>query len=479
MNNSQIPPCRITLRRRCAIGRMAISIFASFWTATMVKANSDPTPRPNFIVIFTDDQGYGDLGVFGSPDIQTPHIDRMAKEGRKFTSFYSASSLCSASRAALLTGSYPKRLGMERAVFFPQDDTGLHPDEVTLAEMLKPAGYATACIGKWHVGHRKPFLPTQQGFDYFFGIPYSNDMNHPDNTGGKPWGKWDACWADQETMVKQWNTPLMENDKIIELPVDQRTITRRYTDKAIEFITTNQDKPFFLYLPHSMPHVPLFVPDDVYDPDPKNAYKTVIEHIDAEVGRVVDTVRSLGLSENTYILFTSDNGPWLDKRVGHHGGSAGPLNGGKGWFLEGGIRVPCVMWAPGRIPADTTSDEMASTIDLFPTFASLAQIQAQTRGPIDGLDISAVMHGDAPSPRTELLYYSSQTCFGMRKGDWKILGRNLDQNSALYDLSKDLGERQNLARVNPEKLADLKARAKDLDAQITKEVRTLGVFSGN
>lgn len=433
--------------------------------------------KPNFIIILTDDQGYQDLGVFGSPNIQTPNIDQMAHEGRIFTSFYVASPLCSASRAALLTGCYPKRLGMEKPVFFPQDNTGVHQDEVTLADMLKPAGYTTACIGKWHVGHRKPFLPTSQGFDYYYGIPYSNDMNHPDNSGGKPWGKWDACWKSQEEMVKRWNTPLLENETMIELPVDQRTITRRYTDKAVEFITANKEKPFFLYLPHSMPHVPLFVPDEVYDPDPMNAYKTVIEHIDAQVGRVVDTIKGLGLAEKTTIIFTSDNGPWLAESIGHHGGSAKPLNGGKGWFMEGGIRVPCVMWGPGRIPAGTTTDEMASTLDLFPTLAHLAGVEPVTRGPIDGLDISAFILGEETSPRSELLYYSGQKLVGMRKGDWKILGRNLNKNPALYHLAEDLGERTNRAKELPQKVAELKARAEALDARISAEKRTLGVDS--
>ncbi|MDH3716859.1 MAG: sulfatase [Planctomycetota bacterium] len=452
----------------CAAALLPVVSYAA------LPAHSDP--KPNFIILFTDDQGYQDLGVFGSPTIKTPHIDQMAEEGRIFSSFYVASPLCSASRAALLTGCYPKRIGMEKPVFFPQDRVGIHRDEVTIADMLKTADYATACIGKWHLGHRKPFLPTSQGFDYYFGIPYSNDMSHPDNKN-KPWGKWDECWKSPEQMVKRWNTPLMENEEIIELPVDQRTITRRYTDKAIEFITANKDKPFFLYLPHSMPHVPLFVPEDAYDPDPKNAYKAVIEHIDAEVGRVIDTVKVLGLSNKTYIIFTSDNGPWLGKNIGHHGGSAKPLSGGKGWFQEGGIRVPCVMWGPGRIPANTRTDEMASTLDLFPTIAKLANVQPKTRGPIDGVDVSGLMMGKEPSPRTELLYYSGTKLVGMRKGDWKILGRDLEQKPALYNLAEDLGERHNLAQEQPEKLAELKARMKGLDAQISKEIRPLGIYS--
>ncbi|MDA1230176.1 MAG: sulfatase-like hydrolase/transferase, partial [Planctomycetota bacterium] len=266
--------------------------------------------KPNFIIIFTDDQGYNDLGCFGSPHIKTPNIDRLAAEGRKYTSFYSACSVCSPSRAALLTGSYPKRVGMHRHVLFPQSDYGLNPQEYTIADHLKSQGYATGCIGKWHLGHHPETLPRANGFDSYFGIPYSNDMNHPDNKAKSGLSS-DELWADQQTAITKWNTPLFRNEEIIELPVDQRTITRRYTDQAVEFITANKDQPFFLYLPHSMPHIPLYVPDDAYDSNPQNAYKCVIEHIDAEVGRVASVVRDLGLSEKTYIIYTSDNGPWL------------------------------------------------------------------------------------------------------------------------------------------------------------------------
>ncbi len=264
--------------------------------------------KPNFIIIFTDDQGYQDLGCFGSPNIKTPNIDRMAAEGRKFTSFMVASPVCSPSRAALLTGSYPKRVGLHKHVLFPTSDYGLNPSEYTIADHFKSLGYATAAIGKWHLGHHPEALPRANGFDSYYGIPYSNDMNHPDNKGKVKPGI-DESWLNQDEYVKKWNTPLIENEEIIELPVNQRTITRRYTDKAIEFITANKDTPFFLYLPHSMPHIPLFVPEDAYDPDPGNAYKAVIEHIDAETGRLVKTVEDLGLAENTYVIFTSDNGP--------------------------------------------------------------------------------------------------------------------------------------------------------------------------
>jgi len=425
--------------------------------------------KPNFIIIFTDDQGYNDLSCFKSETIKTPHIDQLATEGRKFTSFYVAANVCTPSRSALLTGCYPKRIGMEKHVIFPAHNHGLHTDEVTIADLLKGAGYATACIGKWHLGHRKPFLPTSQGFDSYYGIPYSNDMSHPDNKN-KPWGKWDESWKNPDVMVKKWNTPLMQDEKIIELPVEQRTITRRYTDKGIEFVKANKEKPFFLYLPHSMPHLPLFVPDDIRDPDVKNAYKCVIEHIDAEVGRLVKTVRDLGLSSKTYIIFTSDNGPWIQFK--HHAGSAKPLRAGKGTTYEGGHRVPCVMWAPGRIPAGTTSDAFTTTMDILPSIAKLAGLELKPRGPIDGKDISAVMLGDAPSPRKEMLFYSARGKLeGLRQEEWKLLIRKKPE---LYNLAKDIGEQQNLAETMPEKVAELKKRMEALDKEIAENVRPRG-----
>ncbi|MDA0813039.1 MAG: sulfatase, partial [Verrucomicrobia bacterium] len=324
--------------------------------------------KPNFIIIFADDQGYGDLGCFGSTKIKTPNIDRIAAEGRRFTNFMVASPVCTPSRAALLTGCYPKRVGMHEHVLFPSSKRGLNPSEHTIADHLKAQGYATACFGKWHLGHQPETLPRQNGFDFYFGIPYSNDMNYPDNKG-KPRIPSDELWKDQSTALTHWNAPLIYNEDIIELPVDQRTVTRRYTDHAVDFIKEHKDEPFFVYLPHSMPPIPLYVPEDAYDPDPQSAYTCVIEHIDKEVGRVMDTVRELGLSENTYVIYTADNGPWL--QFENHGGSAGSLRAGKGTTFEGGQRVPCVMWAPGRIPAGTTCDQLVGTIDLLPTIAKL------------------------------------------------------------------------------------------------------------
>jgi len=422
--------------------------------------------QPNFIIIFTDDQGYNDLGCFGSPTIKTPNIDRLAMEGRKYTSFYSACSVCSPSRAALLTGSYPKRVGMHRHVLFPKSNYGLNAKEYTIADHLKSQGYATTCIGKWHLGHHPETLPRANGFDSYFGIPYSNDMNHPDNKRLSRIAS-DDLWANQETSITHWNTPLVENEKIIELPVDQRTITRRYTDKAIEFIKANKDQPFFLYLPHSMPHIPLYVPDDAYDPNPQNAYKCVIEHIDAEVGRIANTIGDLGLSKNTFIIYTSDNGPWL--RFKNHGGNADPLRDGKSTTFEGGQRVPCVMWGPGRIPAGTSTDAFTSTMDLLPTIAALSGKPLPTNNKIDGFDISVTFKSDA-SPRTEFVYYSAQGKLeGIRIGHWKYLEKK--SHTFLFNLAEDIGEQNNQYEQHPEIVDNLKARMIEIDNEITANAR--------
>ncbi|MEM8956111.1 MAG: sulfatase [Verrucomicrobiota bacterium] len=452
---------------------------------------SGAAEKPNFVIIFADDQGYGDLGCFGSETIKTPHIDRMAEEGRRFTNFLVASPVCTPSRAALLTGCYPKRVGMHQHVLFPASTKGLNSEEYTIADHLKSLGYATACFGKWHLGHHPETLPQQNGFDTYYGIPYSNDMNHPDNKG-KPQGGvegMDILWADPESTFSKWNTPLMENEKIVEMPVDQRTVTRRYTDKAIEFIEANKDGSFLVYLPHTMPHIPLYVPDEIRDPDETNAYINVIEHMDAEVGRVMDTIRELGLDENTYVIYTSDNGPWL--KFEHHGGSAGPLREGKGTTFEGGQRVPCVMWGPGRVPAGTSCHELMGTIDLLPTIAALTGTELPGERKIDGLDASELVIGDGKeSPREEFIYYTSRGDLeGLRQGKWKLLvkkpaaprgaarkkggggGAAPKEEVMLFDLSADIGETENLAEGNPEVVERLKARMVELDAEIEANAR--------
>ena len=426
----------------------------------------------NVIIIFTDDQGYQDLGCFGSPDIRTPRIDQMAKEGMRLTSFYSANPVCSASRAALLTGCYPKRVLAGKTVLFPRDNVGLNPDETTIADMFKGAGYATACVGKWHLGHLPEFLPTRQGFDSYFGIPYSNDMSHPEGTKRPKYGQWDTYWKDRQSSAL-WKTPLLRNEEIIEHPVEQRTITRRYTDEALSFIrkSNEQSKPFFLYLAHSMPHVPLYLPDALHDPESAYPYKDVIEHIDTQVGRIIDLITQLEISQDTLVVYTSDNGPWL--RFNHHGGQALPLREGKGTTYEGGMRVPCVVWGPGRIQADSESEQMMSTIDLLPTLSSLSGVKLKTKGPIDGLDQSGLLLGKGSSTRNEFLYYTREVQ-AIRQGSYKL--RKTGKSVLLYDLSKDIGETQNLAPEKPALTQKLLARMNQLDKEVTAGMRPIGTL---
>ena len=466
-----------TQKRHFTLATLALLLFA----AGVARAD-----KPNFILIFADDQGYGDLSCFGSKTIRTPNIDRLADEGRKFTSFMVASPVCTPSRAALLTGCYPKRVGMHQHVLFPASTKGLNPQEHTLADHLKSQGYATACFGKWHLGHHPEVLPTSNGFDTYYGIPYSNDMNHPDNKGkpkGGPDGM-DILWKDPESTLTKWKTPLFEDEKIVELPVDQRTVTRRYTQKAIDFVKAHQDEPFFVYLPHSMPHIPLYVPDDVRDPDPKNAYINTIEHIDAEVGRLLDVLDELKLADNTYVIYTTDNGPWLTFK--HHGGSAGPLRDGKGTTFEGGQRVPCLMRGPG-IPAGTVCHELTGTIDVLPTIAAITGQPLPKGKRIDGMDVSGLWMGTTEeSPRDEFVHYTSQGKLeGIRQGNWKLLVKkprnrqNKKQASStpkppqvfLFDLSKDIGEQNNLAEEHPEIVNQLRKRMEELDAEITANAR--------
>ncbi|MDB4652277.1 sulfatase [Verrucomicrobia bacterium] len=439
--------------------------------------------KPNFIIIFADDQGYGDLSCFGSKTIRTPNIDRLATQGRKFTSFMVASPVCTPSRAALMTACYPKRVGMHQHVLFPSSTKGLHPEEHTIADHLKLQGYATACFGKWHLGHHPEVLPTSNGFDTYMGIPYSNDMNHPDNKG-KPRGGtagMDILWNDPKSTLTLWKTPLFENEEIIELPVDQRTVTRRYTQKAIAFIEAHQDSPFFIYLPHSMPHIPLYVPDDIRDPDPKNAYINTIEHIDTEVGRLLDAVDQFNLSANTYVIYTTDNGPWLQFK--HHGGSAGPLRAGKGTTFEGGQRVPCLIRGPG-IPAGTVCDQLTGTIDVLPTIAAITGTALPEDKKIDGMDVTGLWEGTAvQSPRNEFVHYTSVGKLeGLRQGDWKLLvkqassrrnqqGEKKPPQIMLFDLKNDLSEQNNLAGQYPEMVQKLRKRMKTLDQEITINAR--------
>ena len=462
----------------------------------MPRPDSTRPATPNVVLVYFDDMGWGDMPGFSVSDEdrpaytrEMPNFARLAREGTAFRRFYTAQPVCSASRAALLTGCYPNRIGISGALF-PDAKVGIAAEERTLAEVLRAQGYATLIAGKWHLGHLPEFNPMHHGFDEYLGIPYSNDMNHPDNQGKPKSGPvgMDELWLEPASTLTKWKTPLMENERIVELPVDQRTITRRCTDRAIDFIEKNQKRPFFVYLPYSMPHIPLYVPDDVRDPDPTRAYINTIEHLDTEVGRIFDRLRDLNLAANTYVIFTTDNGPWLTFK--HHGGSAGPLRDGKMSTFEGGQRVPCIMWAPGRIPANSVCESLASTIDLLPTIAALTGTPLPANRTIDGLDISGLLTGTVKSVRNEFLYYSRDgTLEGLREGDWKFIEpRPAAANKAkaalkpevmLFNLASDLGETRNLAAEKPELVERLRRRMVELDAAIGAGARPVWKKSGS
>jgi len=423
---------------------------ASLLLALAVRAETDRLP--DIVLIVCDDLGYGDLGCYGGRVIETPNIDRLAAEGMRFTDFYSAYCLCSASRAALLTGCYPPRISMP-GVIGARARVGLHPDETTIAEVLRSRGYRTSCIGKWHVGDAAAVLPTAQGFDRYFGIPYSNDMLRR-----KPWGN-EVQDLDRIWQNKRWDiyaNELYRDTTVVESPVDQRTITRRYTEEAVRFVREEGDEPFFLYLAHSMPHVPLFVPDELWDPDPRRAYELTVEHIDEMTGVLLDALEESGRDRETLLIFTSDNGPWLSKH--HHGGSSGGLRAGKGTTYEGGMRVPCLMRWPGRIEAGRVYREVVATIDLLPTLAAIAGAELPPR-PIDGVDVGPVLTDpSASSPREErgLLYYKMGRPVSARLGKWKLRRQRVDLKvrSELYDLEADPGETDNLTGRHP-RIVDL------------------------
>jgi arylsulfatase A len=446
-------------------------------------ASAEQDSRPNFIIIFTDDQGYQDLGVFGATKIRTPNIDRMAKQGMRFTDFYSAASVCTPSRAALLTGCYPERVGNMR-VHFPRHQTGLNPAETTIAKMLKQAGYATACIGKWHLGHLKEFLPTSHGFDSYYGIPYSNDMTIAKDMLLSD----DLLLREGVTRQTLWqpkknHVPLLRDEKVIEYPANQATLTKRYTREAIAFVDRNRDKPFFLYLPHTMPHVPLYASPAFEGKSESGLYGDCIEEIDWSVGEIIKALKRNGIDKNTLIIYCSDNGPWnfkanaTDKVKGNKnrrtGGSALPLRGYKFQHWEGGMREPTVMWWPGRIPAGTVCGEVAGTIDLLPTIAALSGAKLPSKK-IDGKSIVPLLEArkGATSPHAAYFYRT----LGVRVGQWKLIRdrRSKDKKFGLFDLSKDISESTDVAADHPQVVTRLTALLAEHTAEIKKNARPIG-----
>ncbi len=433
---------------------------------------------PNIVLIFADDLGYGDLGCYGAKGYTTPNLDRLAREGIRFTSFYSAQPVCSASRTGLLTGCYPNRLGIHGALG-PNAKHGIASGEMTLAELVKQKGYATGMAGKWHLGHHPPFLPTRHGFDEYFGLPYSNDMwpRHPE---AKP-GSYPPL-------------PLFENERIVNADVtaeDQNHLTAQYSERALHFIETNKNRPFFFYLAHSMPHVPLGASERFRGSSDAGLYGDVIQEIDASVGAILDALDKHGLTENTLVMFTSDNGPWLS--YGNHAGSAGPLREGKGTTFEGGVREPFLARWPGKIPAGAVQNEPAMTIDLLPTVAHLIGAELP-KHPIDGLDIWPLLANQpgAKNPHEAYyFYYNLGELQAVRSGPWKLIlphtarliqDRGHDGapgkykatmvGQSLYNLDDDLGETTDVAARHPEIVERLlgyaeKARS-DMGDSLTK-----------
>lgn len=436
--------------------RTAVVALASIVSALPVAA-----APPNIVIILADDLGYGDLGCYGHPTIRTPNLDKMAAEGMKFTSFYAAAEVCTPSRAALLTGRLPIRSGMcsnTNRVLFPDSLGGLQTSEVSLAKALKAKGYATACVGKWHLGHLPEYTAMKHGFDLFLGTPYVNDMDRVPDKGPK------GRQAFFEPKVEYWNVPLMRGDKIIERPADQHTLTKRYAEEAVKFIKDRKGKPFFLYLTPNMPHVPLFASKDFSGKSPRGLYGDVVEELDWAVGEVLKTLREEKLDKNTLVFFTSDNGPWLT--FFEHGGSAGPLRDGKGSTFEGGMRVPGIGWWPGTVPAGVTTQEVASALDLYVTAIKLAGGEVSADRPIDGYDITPVLTAKGKSPRDTMFFYRGTRLYAVRNGPWKAHfitqvaygkdGPVEHDPPLLYHLGRDPGEKIDVAKGNPEVVAKLK-----------------------
>lgn len=426
--------------------------------------------KPNFIVIFCDDLGYGDIGPFGNPTTRTPNLDRMAQQGQKWTSFYVGASVCTPSRAALLTGRLPIRNGMmsaKRRVLFPNSGGGLKHSEITIAEVLKPHGYATAAIGKWHLGHLPQYLPTNHGFDSYWGIPYSNDMEAVKGFPNyKQMAQKDPLY---QPSIDQYQVPIIKDKTEIEKPANQRTITERYTDQTIKFIKENKDRPFFAYLAHNLPHIPLFASDKHLGKSRRGIFGDVIEEIDANVGRILKTLKELGIDKNTLVVFTSDNGPWLPFET--HGGSAGLLREGKGSTFEGGMREPTIFWWPGKVKPGVQM-QMGATMDLLPTFAALAGAKAPTDRVLDGHDLSGVLLGKVKkSPRNEVYYWRSEELYAIRVGAWKAhfitegcygIGPKREEHASpeLYNVEYDPSEKYNVAEAHPDVVKRLVAAAK-------------------
>ena len=447
---------------RCSFGLLFLMLFTG-------GAAIKETPLPNVVIFFTDDQGYGDVGCFGAKGFATPNLDQLAKEGLKLIDFYVAATVCTPSRAALLTGSYPKRNGLHKAVLYPDSDTGLSPNEYTIAEMLKAKGYHTGMVGKWHLGHHQKFMPNAQGFDYYYGVPYSNDMD---------------SYYYQDRDFQSPPLPIYLNTQQIESGPDQDYLTKRFTEKATEYIKRQKASPFFLYVAHVMPHVPLHVSPAFKGVSKDGIYGDVISEIDWSAGEIIKTLKEEGLFENTIFIFTSDNGP--DGRNRELCTSAGPLRGMKATTWEGGQRVPAIITWPERIPANTTSDQFVTALDIMPTVAAIIGADMRRGNKMDGRDIYSFLkdpQNTAPSEDPFYYYAKNGTIEAVRKGKWKLhlsksKGWDHQKNGAfskeLYDLKKDIGESENVIEQHPVIARELERLARDFDKRLDKETRPIG-----
>lgn len=438
-------------------------VFASTITmATTAVAAPKEDSKPNIIIIFCDDLGYGDLACFGHPTIKTPYLDQLAAEGQKWSSFYVSASVSSPSRAGLLTGRLGVRTGLygnRIRVLYPKSKLGIPDEELTIAEILKDNGYATGCVGKWHLGHKSEGMPLAHGFDYFYGAPFSNDMSRKEQAlDGNPNYPYDYI--------------IYEQDEIVERELDQTTLTKKVNDKAIAFIEDNIDKPFFLYLAHPMPHWPVYAAEEFQGRSARGPYGDCIEELDYRVGEIIQTLERNGLDDNTLVVFTSDNGPWLTYKS--LGGSAGPLSEGKAAIMEGGFRVPCIMWGDMVKPAHIT--DMGSTLDLLPTICDIADIEVPNDREYDGVSLKNVLEERTASNRDEVFYFRNDFLYAMRKGDYKILfayktgyGRDPREEfeiPRLYNIAQDPEERYEISAENPEIVKELTEYAEAYKASL-------------
>ncbi len=436
---------------------LLVPVLLLLQTATVTAVNRPP----NFIVILTDDLGYGDLGVYGNPKIKTPRLDRMAAEGVQLTEFYSPAPTCSPARISLLTGRYPKRSGLVR-VLIPHEKWGIPASEITLAEALKPLGYRTALIGKWHLGGRKPYRPQRHGFDEFYGVLYSNDMSIL-------------------PLVHYPRFELIDGYRAVESPAVQKNLTKNYTRRAVSFIEENRDRPFFLYLSHTMPHRPLAPSDEFRGTSAFGLYGDVVAELDWSTGQILDALQRAGIEQRTLVIFTSDNGPWVrgSYKKGIRGGSVGPLRGSKGTTWEGGMRVPMIARWPGKLPAGVVRGGIITLMDLFPTFIELAGGKVPEDRVIDGRNIFTYLQGKEKAPHSVFYYYFRTHLFAVRSGDWKLhlykraaptarkLGKPIPCHPPeLYNLAEDMGERVNVAEKHPDVVRRLTALGRKFDASI-------------